>query len=191
MTDGPFRNAKLSSRWKRYGEDLVSDAASPKERIAQACHSMLDDFDIKAFSSILSSLRRYVQHPQMDLDPTAPVETIFDNNPRSFLTDSLQKHIAANLRDQLSPEVALHRALGSTVREWIGITRNRMDEECIVARDNRDMSREEYKKGIERNGVTFAGINPGDLCDALTKGNRQAFKSELRKKAGVDEGPDE
>ena len=36
MTDGPFKNAALSSRWKQYGKDLVSDAASSEERAAQA-----------------------------------------------------------------------------------------------------------------------------------------------------------
>ena len=43
MTDGPFRNAELSSRWKQYGRDLVSDAASADERTLQACHSMVGD----------------------------------------------------------------------------------------------------------------------------------------------------
>jgi len=33
MTDGPFRNSELSAKWKRYGEDLVSDAASLEGRL--------------------------------------------------------------------------------------------------------------------------------------------------------------
>jgi hypothetical protein len=38
--------------------------------------------------------------------------------------------------------------------------------------------------------VTFADINLGDLCNALMAGNKRAFRSELRKKVDVDEGPD-
>ncbi|TIQ69727.1 MAG: hypothetical protein E5X64_40760, partial [Mesorhizobium sp.] len=52
MTDGPFRNAELPSRWKRYGQELVSDAASPEERTMHACHSMIGDVDLRAFSPL-------------------------------------------------------------------------------------------------------------------------------------------
>ena len=39
MTDGLFRNAELPGRWKRYGQELVSDGASPEERTMHACHA--------------------------------------------------------------------------------------------------------------------------------------------------------
>ena len=191
MTDGPFRNAELSSRWKRYGEDLVSDAASPEERTKQACHSMVGDVDVAVFSRLLNDLKVHAQRLQMDLDPLSPIETIFDSHPKSPLTDTLQKHLTANLRDQIPYEIALNQALASTAGDWIGITKNRLDEECIRARDLRHMSHDDYRKGIERNRETFAIINPGDLCDALASGNKHIFKQALQKKAGVDEGPDE
>ncbi len=57
MTDGPFRNSELSSRWKRYGKDLVSDATSSEERTAQACHSMLGDVDMKVACTLQASKR--------------------------------------------------------------------------------------------------------------------------------------
>lgn len=191
MTDGPFRNAKLSCRWKRYGQDLVSDATSDEEGAAQACHSMLGDADMTIFSPILSALEAHAQRSQLDLDPVYSTDAIFDSHSKSPLTDTLQKHLTANLRDQMPRDVALDQALASTAKDWIDVTKNRLDEECIHARDLGDMSKDDYGKAIERNRDTFAAINPGDLCGALTSGNKRAFKQMLRKKAGVDEGPDE
>jgi hypothetical protein len=191
MTDGPFRNTELSSSWKRYGQDLVSDAASLDERVKQACHSMLGDVDMKVFSALLKSLGVYAQRSQMDLDPISQIETIFNGYSKSPLTDTFQKHFTANLRDGMLSETALNQALGSIAKEWISTTKNRLDEECIRAREVGDMSREDYSKGIERNGETFAAVDPKTLCDALTSGNKRAFKQIIEKKVGIDEGPDE
>lgn len=191
MTDGPFRNAELSSRWKRYGQDLVSDAANPEERMTQACHSMIGDVDMKAFSPLFGDLKAHAGRAQMDLDPVAGVETIFDNHPTSPLADALQRHLIANLRDQVPLEKALDQSLDSTVKEWIDTTKNRLNEECIRAREHGDMKREDYHKGIERNRETFAAIKPNELCDALATGNKRAFRKAVQKKAGVDEGPEE
>jgi len=191
MTDGPFRNAELSSRWKRYGQELVSDVASMEERTAQACHSMIGDVDMKAFSPLFRDLQAHAECPQMELDPVTAIETIFDNHLTSPLADTLQRHLIANLRDQIPLEKALDQALDSTAKEWIDTTKNRLDEECIRARELGDMSREDYNKGIERNRETFAAIKPNEFCDALATGNKGAFSQTLRKKAGVDEGPEE
>ncbi|MGO4386772.1 hypothetical protein AB4Y85_04490 [Microvirga sp. 2YAF29] len=191
MTDGPFRNAALPSRWKRYGQELVSDAASPEERTMHACHSMIGSVDMKAFNPLFDELKAHAGRAQMDLDPGTMVETIFDNHAPSPLADALQRHLIANLRDQMSPDKALGEALERTAKEWIGITKNRLDEECIRARELGDMSREEYRKGIERNRETFAAIKPNELCNALATGNKRAFKQAVQKKGGVDEGPEE
>jgi hypothetical protein len=85
----------------------------------------------------------------------------------------------------------LDQALESTAKEWIGTTKNRIDEECIRARDLGDMSREDYHKGIERNRETFASIKACELSGALASGNKRAFSQAAEKKAGVDEGPEE
>lgn len=191
MTDGPFRNAELSSRWKRYGQDLVSDAVSAEERMTQACHSMIGDVDMKAFSPLFGDLKAHAERTQMDLDPVSEVETIFESHPTSPLADALQRHLIANLLDQMPIGEALNRSLESTAKEWISTTTNRLDEECIRARELGDMKREDYHKGIERNCETFAAIKPNELCDALATGNKSAFRQAVQKKAGVDEGPEE
>lgn len=190
MTDGPFRNAQLSGRWKRYGRDLVSDAASQDERTARACHSMLGDVDLKALGSLLRELKAHAQRPQMDLDPVASTDIIFGNHPKSPLADALQKHLTAQLRSQRPFEAGLEQALNDATTEWIGITKNRLDEECIRARDIGDMTRDEYRKGIDRNLETFRAIDPTAIREALALDNARAFKKAVTKKDGLDEGPD-
>lgn len=191
MTDGPFRNAELSSRWKQYGKDLVSDAVSLDERAAQACHSMIGTDDLPAVSTILADIKTRAQLPQLDLYAVSSMETLFESHPRSPLTHMLEKHLMANLRDQLPLDVALEQALPSTVSDWVGITKNRLDEECIRARDHGDMNESDYRKSIERNRETFASIDTDAVCGALIVGDKHAFKQIQQKKAGVDEGPDE
>lgn len=191
MTDGPFRNAELNSRWKRYGQDLVSDAVSAEERITQACHSMIGDVDMKAFSPLFGDLKAHAERPQMDLDPVSTVETIFDSHPTSPLADALRRHLIANLRDHIPIDEALNQSLKGTVKEWIDTTKNRLDEQCILVRELGDMKCEDYHKGIERNRETFAAIKPNELCNALATGNKRAFQQAVQKKAGVDEGPEE
>lgn len=190
MSDGPFRNAELSSRWKAYGQTLVNDAASVEERTAQVCHCMLGDADMKSFHLLFEELKTHAERPQMDLDPVIAIETIFDNHPMLPLADVLQRHLVANLRDQMPPGNALDQAIDSTTKEWISITKNRLDEECIRARDLGDMNIADYRKGIARNHETFSAVIPHALCAALTSGNKHAFKQALQKKSGVDEGPE-
>ncbi|MBT5414519.1 MAG: hypothetical protein HOH66_10215 [Rhodospirillaceae bacterium] len=191
MTDGPFRNAELSSRWKRYGDDLVSDATSLEERTAQACHSMLGDVDLTAVSTILGNIIDHTERPQMDLDLVSSIDALFDPHLKSPLTDLLQKHVTTNLRDQMPLATAVDQALQSTVEDWIGITKNRLDEECIRARDLGDLNEKGYSNGIERNREAFAAIASDALCDALTSGNKRAFRRALEKRTSVDDGPEE
>ncbi len=190
MTDGPFRNAELSSRWKRYGQDLISDAASSEERVMQACHSMLGDVDTTLFCSIFCRLKAQANCVQMEMDPTAKFEEIFESYVPSLLGDALHIHLIANLRDQPPSQYALEQALESTTREWISTTKNRLDEECIRARSVGEMPQQDYVKGMERNQKVFASIDVSKLVQALTTGNRKAFSKALKKKTNLDDGPD-
>ena len=189
--DGPFKNTNLSARWKQYGDDLVSDATSPRERVVQACHSMLGDVDPKPFSALFSALQAKAEQIQSDLDPISLVAVIFEGHPKSPWIDTLQKQLVANLRESMSYDQALDQALSDTAVDRIEITKNRIDEECILARDRGKITSEDCQKAIERNHETFSAIPINELCRALVDGNRRAFNQATRKKRGVDEGPDE
>lgn len=189
MTDGPFRNLRLSSRWKTFGEQLVSDAASPAERIDQACHSMMTDAGVKEFSFMVHDLSAYVAQSQLTLDPVSDIEAVIERHPMSSLSDILRRNLIATIHDGLSPTEALQPAMDATIREWIGIVKNRLDEDCIQARDMGDMSRADYRKGLERNAEAFSGIDAKKLCQAIRDGNKKAFSPP--KNMSVDDGPEE
>lgn len=191
MTDGPFRNSELPVKWKRYGEDLVSDAASLEERVRQASDNIMRDVELQEFSRLFRELKAYIHRPQMDLDLPSAVETLFEQHQPSPLADSLQRHLLANLRDQIAPEAAFGQAFVSSVNDLIRTTKNRLDEECIRARDLGDISSGGYSKAMARNRETFASIKSGELSEAVATGNTRAFSVSATRKSGVDEGPDE
>lgn len=191
MSDGPFRNIALSSRWKQYGKQLVNDAGSAEERTGLVCHCILGDINMNDFQALFGELKAETSRPQRDLDPAPAIERIFDSHPVAPLIDVLRRHLVANTSDQMPPEIALDQALRTTVREWVGIVQNRLDEACIRARDRGDMSLTDFRKGIERNHETFGAIPLNDLCIALASGNKRAFRQAVQKKCGIDEGPEE
>lgn len=188
MTDGPFRNLRLSNRWKKFGEQLVSDAASHAERVNQACHSMITDAGMKEFTSMVQELSGYLAQSQLSLDPVGDVETVIERHPMSSLSDILRRTIIAEIEKGLPRTEALQTAMKATTREWVGIVKNRLDEDCIQARDLGDMSRVDYQKGLERNAEAFSGIDLEKLCRAMQDGDRRAFTSP--KHMTVDEGPE-
>lgn len=191
MTDGPFRNSDLSGRWKRYGKDLVNDAASQDERSAQMCVSVLGDLDLKAVSRMLGELRAHFEQEQMTLDPMESVRGIFERYDKSPAADLLERSLRVQLREQPSGTAALNEAVDETRNELLNIAKNRIDEECIRARDIGDMSQESYRKALERNRETATAVNRDALRDALFSGKKDAFKRAAKNKKGVDEGPDE
>ncbi len=191
MTDGPFRNSELSAKWRRYGEDLVSDAASLDERVRQANDSMMHDIELPEFSPLFRELKAYVERPQLDLDLPSAIETVFEQHQPSPLADNLRRHLLANIQDEIAPEAAFNQAISSSVKDLVGITKNRLDEECIRARDLGDMSASSYSKAIERNHEAFAAIKPHELSEAIASGNKRAFALSPSKRTGVDEGPEE
>ncbi len=191
MTDGPFKNSDLSARWKRYGKDLVNDATSQDERSAQMCVSVLGDLDLKTVSAILGELRVHFEQGQMAFDPMESVRGILDKYDKSPAADLLERSLRVQLREQPSGTAALNEAVNEMRNELLNIAKNRIDEECIRARDIGDMSQESYRKALDRNRETANAVNRDALRDALFSGKKDAFKRAAENKKDVDEGPDE
>jgi hypothetical protein len=189
MTDGPFRNAKLTSSWKRYGDDLVSEATSLGECAARACHSMLDEMDIKHVSALIRALQGKATEVQSDLDSGWSAAAVFAAHPPSLIGDQLQRHLSARLGSGIAFADAIELALHDTVKDWTRQTQIRMAEECMSARDRGDMARTKYDEGIARNSAVFASIDREALAACMRSGDKRAFKPVLNK-TGVDEGPD-
>src|SRR3546814_7777117 len=72
---------------------------------------MLGDVDWDSISPLLKQLEASARNSQLELDPCAHVADICDKHPISPFSDSLQKHLTANLRDNLPSQEALDNAL--------------------------------------------------------------------------------
>src|SRR3546814_9026949 len=85
---------------------------------------MLGDVDWDSISPLLKQLEASARNSQLELDPCAHVADICDKHPISPFSDSLQKHLTANLRDNLPSQEALDNALLSSVTDWVGTARS-------------------------------------------------------------------
>ena len=77
MTDGPFKNMKLSARWKRFAEAVQNDAVDHAERCALASHAILYDLLTDDNRALLSDLQGYANRVQLDIDPLSAVDEIW------------------------------------------------------------------------------------------------------------------
>lgn len=191
MTDGPFKNRNLSAPWKRYGVLSVNDATSPNERAAQACHAMLSDVNMKQVIALMGDLNTYQHRSELqgDLLPDFSVGAIFADHPNSVFTNTFQKHLIANVRDQIPFATARSLALVSTVTDLSLIAKNRLDEQSLLARKRREITQAVHNKFLQSNQNTFDTLNHKAVCDALLSGNKNAFKAAIQKQIDVDAGP--
>lgn len=191
MTDGPFRNAELPANWKRYGKDLVNDATSEAERVARVSRNIVTDAGADKVSRVVRALKAEAQKAQLNLDPAGTVAAVFEAQPGGDALNFLQRHINANLRDKVPLDTAIDSAMVSSVKDLIQTTKNRIDEECILARDQRrEMTSAEYDKGIRRNREAFGAVDADAISRALTFGDKKAFKADTQRKTDIDnDGP--
>ena len=132
MTDGPFRNLKLGSGWKRLADAAQNDASSTTECGLLATDGLVRHLATKENSAAVQELEAYTQQPQLDFDPRATIEEIFDAYEKTPFLDTLKKELLYRIADGTPPAEALDRALDAAVKEEVGEARNRFEEECIL-----------------------------------------------------------
>jgi len=189
MTDGPFKNAELSGRWKRYGNSLGNDSMSSNERTERVHSAILKDLCTKETRTLIVELDTYVKRLQKDLFPRVAVDEIFDSHARTPQSDTLQKFFSANLARPMGIETAWQLAFDSFVRHEAYGTKNRMLEECISARDRGDLRGAKYSKAINRHDEAFAALDLPRIRDHVLSG-KSASKMALQKKTGIEDGPE-
>jgi hypothetical protein len=187
MTDGPFKNAVLTGRWKRFGESLLNDAMSPDERCERAEHALSKDLTPQ-FRALVSDVDQFINLPQQALLPRSAVEAIFDKHARSPLTDTLQRFFSANLARPMAIEIAWNLALDSTIKREAGDIRMRIVEECMHARDRKELPGAQYSRAIERLNESIESIKLSKMRADLTT-NKSAPRAALAKQVGLDDGP--
>jgi hypothetical protein len=189
MTDGPFKNMKLGSRWKRLAEAVQNDAVDQNECTALANDSIVRELVTPNNIAILNDLEAYAQRDQMDFDPVSSVETVFEKHPKTPFNDQLLKELTYRLSDGAPVGSALSDAVDASATGHIGETRNRFQEECIRLREDKELSAERCRSAIEKVNATFDAVGVQSICKAVREGNKNAFKTATNKKEGLDDGP--
>lgn len=189
MTDGPFKNAQLSGRWKRYGNSLANDSMSSNERTERVQSAILRDLCTKETRALVTELDAYVKRLQKDLFPRVAVNEIFDRHPTTPQSDTLRKFFSANLAKPMGVEGAWQFAFDSFVRHEAYGTKNRMFEECMSARDRGDLRGAKYSKAIRRNDEAFAALDLPKIRDHVLSG-KSAPRMAVQKKTGIEDGPE-
>ncbi len=134
MTDGPFKNLKLGSRWKRFAEAVQNDAVDSAQCCALASDALVREILTDTNQVLLADLQAYSRREQLDFDPSSSIESIFNGHSKTPFADTLQKELAFRLSEQIAPDVAIGQALEASVGAQISEARNRREEECIRAR---------------------------------------------------------
>lgn len=188
MTDGPFKNLKLGSCWKRLAEAVQNDAASQAECGAFASDALTRHLLTKEHAKALQELDAHSSHGQMELDPYGLVEAIFDRCEKTPFLDALQKELLLRSANDTSLKEAIAPALDAAIDTQIGEARNRFQEECIRAQEAGEMSRDAVARAQEKIDSAFDAVDSARVRDALLSGNKDAFESDLGGGDSVDEG---
>ncbi len=188
MTDGPFKNTKLPDRWKKYGDDLVSDAKSSNERTERAQSAILRDLCTKETKALVIELDTYVKRLQQNLMPRVTVDAIFEKHPTTPQSDSLHRIFSGYLVNS-SLETAWKLGFDKWVKTEASRIQNRMVEHCITARDRGDLKREKYPVAIERHNEAFAGVDYNKIHDGFFGSKSLSKACAIAKKTGNDDGP--
>ncbi len=189
MTDGPFKNAALSARWKKCGEALANDAMSRDERVEYVHNAIMRDLCTKETRALVRELEQYVQRVQKDLFPRNAVDAIFNEHPPTPQSDILQRCVNANLARPMPVEQAFQLAFDSFVIHEAASSRNRMIEESHSSLARGDMKIADLPKILDRNNETFNEVDYGKIRDDVLSGKRPS-RVAIAKKIGVNEGPE-
>lgn len=189
MTDGPLKNFKLGSRWKRFAEAAQNDAVDNAERCALASDALVHEILTDDARALLVDLYDYVSRKQLDFDSLGSVESIFNSHSKTPFTDTLQKELVFRLAEQTPTDVAIGQALEASVGSQISEARNRIEEECIRARETGEMRQNEFDRTVTQVSAAFDALAKDEICHALCSGDKNAFKDAASKKEGLDEGP--
>lgn len=188
MTDGPFKNLKLGSCWRRLAEAVQNDAASPAECGAFASDALARHLVTKEHAEVLRELDARLGCGQLELDPLGSVEAIFDRCGKTPFLDSFRKELLFRIANDTPLADALAPALDAAIKNQIGEARNRFQEECIRAHEAGEMARDAVERAQEKIDTAFDAVESEKVRDALLAGKKDAFEKDLGRGDGVDEG---
>ena len=189
MSDGPFKNVALGTRWKRFATAAHNDAADPTERCALATDAIVHEILTEETQALLSDLFAYARADQLNLSPLSSIEGIFHRHIKTAFGDTLQREVFFRLADHMPVSDAIDQALEASLDDHLRRARDRMEEECIRAREAGALRHDHFPHTVARANAAFDALPKHEICDALRRGDRTAFKTAASKHRGLDEGP--
>ena len=188
MSDGPFKNLKLDSRSKRFAEAVQYDAEDQETRCALANDAIVNGI-LSESQALIGALQKYGHNGQLDLDPKASIDAVFDACPKSEFADHLQREVGMRLNEGEASQDAINNGLDAALEKGIGEFRTRTHEACLEARSSGEMRKDQFDRFVEGSNQALQGIDRVRIMEALKEGNKSAFKQDIKKKVGLDEGP--
>lgn len=191
MSDGPFKNSKLPKCWRRFGDAVRNDAVDDDERCARGSHAVLNDvLSADTANALMGDLQSFASREQLDMEPIAAVEKIFDRYGKTPFFDLLQRELVFQLSKKIPPMDALPQAMMNALQGDISESKNRFQEECIHLAEAGEMTHAERDISIERANAVFARLDVNEICDAVFDGKKNVFRKKYGNKEGLYEGPD-
>ncbi|MEQ9247381.1 MAG: hypothetical protein RLO21_15460 [Nitratireductor sp.] len=189
MSDGPFTNFTLGSRWKRFAEAAENEATHITQRCALASDAILREILTEDNQALLIDLVAYAQRRQLDIDPRSRVVSIFESHSMTPFADILMKHVLVLLSDQSSMEFTIAQAIEEAVSDQIKIAKSRIEEECIRAREHGSMHADQFERTTAQIKATFDVLDKDHICRSVQGCNKNAFKEATVKQADENDGP--
>lgn len=189
MSDGPFKNSRLTRRWQRFSDAVLNATFESGFCGSLAADGMVRETLTDKGQNLLADLKTYVGGKQMEFDQLSSIETIFDRHSKSTFADSLQKELMFRLGDQVAPVDVLRQALVASVKKMARDLCNRLEDECIRLNETGKMRQDQVAYFRSQVNEIFANMDTDKISSALFDQNKNAFKVELSKKEGLDDGP--
>lgn len=189
MTDGPFKNLRLSASHKRIVETLGNDAFDDTERSDRICHANLKDLSAAGDLDLVAALMAEARNDQLDLDPMGTVEDVCGRHDKTPFADKLQQELTYRIQHGASLEEGLEQALPSAVERQTQECSNRIQEELLRAQEAGDARPEQVADAMKDLHRALGTVPVDQICDAVKEGNKDAFKESVSKKQGENEGP--
>lgn len=189
MSDGPFKNLRLTQHWKKFAKAAYNDAFDQMECRGLASHAIVQDVLTDPVRVLLKVLKTYMDQNQMEMAPQASLERFFNDYGKNQFADILKKEMAWRLHENDNHKKVLEQAVASSVDAQIDISRTRMQEECIRSCESGEMNRNQLEATIDRTNTVLGSLDRQNICEVILACDKQAFKDAVAKKEGIDEGP--
>lgn len=186
MTDGPFKNLKLDSRSRRFAEAVQNEAEDHETRCALGSHAIVNGI-LSGNEGLIRDLQSYGEDGQLDLDPKGSIKNIFDAHAKSEFADHLLREVALRLHEGETSQAAIDKALEACVETNIGEFRTRIHEAGYEAHREGPMHKDQLDRLIKGSNQVMKSLDRPRILDAVKGCNKNAFKQDVRKIAGLDE----